>query len=58
MYCNTEFSKISKTYDVSVPVFTIKMNQKEREVNYKRRKIDYIPGLTDSPDIVAAPAPV
>jgi hypothetical protein len=55
MYCNTEFSKISKTYDVSVPVFTIKMNQKEREVNYKRRKIDYIPGLTDSIDIVAAP---
>ena len=53
-YCNIEFSKLSYTYDIGVPVFTIKMFEKTRELNYKRRRMEYVRGLTDS--LVPGPA--
>jgi hypothetical protein len=59
-YCNNEFSKISRTYDISVPIIGSNMAEMPRTINYKRRKIVYVNSLSDITNKhppAAAPAP-
>jgi len=56
-YCNNEFSKISRTYDISVPIIGSNMVELRRTVNYKKRKLSYVNSLSDvTPRPVPAPA--